>query len=763
MKSNRNICIHCHFYQPPRENPWLDEIEYQDSAYPYHDWNERINAECYRPNGESRILDDDGYLLRLKNNYAGISFNFGPTLLSWLEKHDPATYAAILEGDRLSRERFGGHGNAIAQVYNHMIMPLADRRDKETQIRWGLRDFEHRFGRKAEAMWLAETAIDLETLEIMEAHGLSYVILAPRQARSVRAPEDSEWQELENEDIDTSRPYRLTLPNGRTIAVFFYNGYISRAVAFEGLLHNGRDFARRMMDYFPDGGDPFLLNIATDGESYGHHHRHGDMALACALQDIDNDPDYRLTNYGLYLEEHPPQWEIKIHENSSWSCIHGIGRWNDDCGCHSGHREDWNQQWRKPLRESFDHLRDHLSVLYMDLLSAYTDDPWAMRDDYISILLEPGDEVKERFFQKWCKATLSPEDREKILKWMEIQKNLLFMYTSCGWFFDEVSGIETVQNIQYACRAIELADGLFENTIETEFIRNLEEVPSNIPEISNARILYERYIKPSKIVFSKLAAQFAAALILDIDYKIGTYRFRPGKIDRKDDATLIQGKLESRLLPTPYHFTAHITYTAIPDIRIVIEDDREAFSHYGFSDLLLDLRRKSLKKIYLQAEKKVEKQFSDIFSTQYKSLEQLYTNNADLPPVTFPLIRHSFNHRLAEKINRPGIDLQDIQNDIDTVLAWGADFDQITIHEICNRALTSSCKNFQKIDDLRHFLAILQIYRHFPFPMEPGDLQNDFYKWYRMQRETPFAGNDEWMDCIKQVSEILKVSLDEQA
>ncbi|HEX9501689.1 MAG TPA: glycoside hydrolase, partial [Thermoanaerobaculia bacterium] len=268
----RFICIHGHFYQPPRENPWLEAVETQDSAHPYHDWNERITAECYEPNASSRILDSHDRITKIINNYASISFNFGPTLLSWLEHREPSTYAAILDADRMSRERFGGHGSAISQVYNHMILPLANARDRRTQVRWGIRDFEKRFGRLPQGMWLPETAVDIPSLEALAAEGIEFTILEPRQAKRAGGP------------VDPTRPYICKLPSGRSIAIFFYDGAISRAVAFENLLARGENLAHRLLAAFADSRDqPQLVNIATDGETYGHHHRYGDMALAYAL------------------------------------------------------------------------------------------------------------------------------------------------------------------------------------------------------------------------------------------------------------------------------------------------------------------------------------------------------------------------------------------------------------------------------------------------------------------------------------------------
>jgi alpha-amylase/alpha-mannosidase (GH57 family) len=355
----RYVCIHSHFYQPPRENPWLEQIELQDSAYPYHDWNERITAECYAPNAVSRIIDQAGKIANIVNNYAKISFNFGPTILSWMEEREPDLYRRILEADRESREIFSGHGSAIAQAYNHVILPLANSRDKRTQVIWGARDFESRFGRTPEAMWLPETAVDLESLDLMANEGIRYAILEPHQAHRVRKKGSREWMDVTGGRIDPKLPYKLRLPSGRTIAVFFYDGPVSRAVAFEGLLNNGEVFANRILGAFTDSrsGRYQFVHIATDGESYGHHHAHGEMALSYALHHIESNGLARITNYGEFLEIHPPTHEVEIYENTSWSCVHGIERWKSNCGCNSGGRPGWNQEWRRPLREALDWLR----------------------------------------------------------------------------------------------------------------------------------------------------------------------------------------------------------------------------------------------------------------------------------------------------------------------------------------------------------------------------------------------------------------------
>jgi len=333
----RYICIHGHFYQPPRENPWLEVIELQDAAYPYHDWNRKITAECYATNAASRILDDQGQIIKIVNNYAKISFDFGPTLLAWMVKNTPDIYEAVLEADVESQKQFSGHGSAIAQAYNHIILPLANQRDKVTQVLWGIRDFEKRFCRLPEGMWLPETAVDLESLDILAELGIRFTILAPHQAHRVRPLGKDDWEDVSGGRIDPTMPYRLNLPTGRRIDLFFYDGPISRAVAFDGLLSRGETFAQRLLDAVSnDSARAQLVHIATDGETYGHHHRYGDMALAYALRYIEANELAQITNYGEFLQMHPPSHEVEIFENSSWSCVHGIERWRDNCGCTAG-------------------------------------------------------------------------------------------------------------------------------------------------------------------------------------------------------------------------------------------------------------------------------------------------------------------------------------------------------------------------------------------------------------------------------------------
>jgi alpha-amylase/alpha-mannosidase (GH57 family) len=550
----RYICVHGHFYQPPRENPWLEEIEVQDSAAPFHDWNERISLECYAPNTASRLLDGHGRIAELVNNYALINFNFGPTLLAWMARREPDTYRRILESDRVSREARSGHGNALAQAYNHMILPLASRRDKVTQVVWGIRDFQKRFGRAPEGMWLPETAVDTETLEVLAEFGIKFTVLSPRQAKRVRplSPTGGEaaWADASDGRIDPSRVYWWSSPQGLSLDVFFYDGPISQAVAFEGLLGNGEFFVGRLMDGFSaDRSHDQLVHVATDGESYGHHHRFGDMALAYALRKIQRDGHATLTNYGEYRAKHPAQWEVEVQENSSWSCYHGVERWRSDCGCRIGGRPGWDQKWRAGLRESLDRLRDSLDAFYEDRAGQWLRDPWAARDAYIDVFFERRPDTAAAFLEAQRRRELSPAETAAVWKLLEMQRQRLFMYTSCGWFFDEVSGLESVIVLQAAARALQLAREADPTApSEDAFLADLARVPSNIPEFGHAGEVYRRLVRPYVTDLARVAAHAAVrGLFLDPPADGRVYHFSVQTLDRRTEtqgaATLSVGRL----------------------------------------------------------------------------------------------------------------------------------------------------------------------------------------------------------------------------
>ncbi len=510
----RYICIHCHFYQPPRENPWLETVELQDSASPYHDWNERVTAECYLPNGAARILDGQSRIAMIVNNYSRISFNFGPTLLSWLEQNAPQAYEHILDADHLSSGIFSGHGSALAQAYNHTILPLSNSRDRRTQIIWGIRDFQRRFGRDPEGMWLPETAVDNETLEILSAAGIKFTVLAPHQARRTRQRSWEDWQDMECGKIDPTRAYRCVLPSGKTIGLFFYDGPISHAVAFENLLFDGERFARRLLSGFNSERQwPQLVHIATDGETYGHHYPHGDMALAYALDFMERNQLARITNYGEFLEENPPEQEVEIIEKTSWSCVHGVARWVGDCGCRSGGGNSWNQQWRYPLRVALDWLRDELNGVYEKRGTQIFADPWAVRDEYIQIVLDRTSQAKTAFLARYALRPLPTDERVEALRLLEMQRHLMLMYTSCGWFFDELTGPATLQILQYAARALQLSQQITGEDRQEGFLLRLQDAWSNVPGLGNGREVYQRFIRPAMLDFVGVGAHYAISSI----------------------------------------------------------------------------------------------------------------------------------------------------------------------------------------------------------------------------------------------------------
>jgi alpha-amylase/alpha-mannosidase (GH57 family) len=575
----RYVCVHGHFYQPPRENPSLEAIELQDSAYPYHDWNERVTAECYAPNGWSRILNDKQEITEIVNNYAAMSFNFGPTLLSWIQQKVPKVYGTILQADELSKQRFGGHGSAIAQGYNHMILPLANRRDKNTQVKWGIADFESRFKRKPEGMWLPESAVNTETLEVLAENGIRFTILAPRQAKRVRRKDGRKWVDVSGDRVDPSRAYEVRLPSRKSITAFFYDGPISRAVAFEGLLDNGQRFAERLLSGFSDTRTwTQMVHIATDGESYGHHHHYGEMALSYALRHFESQHEAQLTNYGQFLELCPPDHYAEIVEDSSWSCVHGIERWRANCGCNSGGHGGWNQEWRAPLRSSMDWLRDSLATLYEEHGEELLKDVWTARDAYIQVILNRSEESLGKFLGDHGAHELSSEECVKALKLLEMQRHALLMYTSCGWFFDELSGIETVQVIHYAGRALRLAEECTGRSFEPEFIRQLGMAKSNLPGHGNGAQIYENWVKPAYISMDKVAGHYAiSSLFENYGPQAQIYSYR---VDRSDLAIESEGKL--RMATGKARFSSDVTR----------ESDEFSFAvmHLGDHNLLAGVR-----------------------------------------------------------------------------------------------------------------------------------------------------------------------------
>ncbi|HEY1097447.1 MAG TPA: DUF3536 domain-containing protein [Myxococcota bacterium] len=487
-------CIHGHFYQPPRENPWLEELEREESAAPHHDWNARITEECYAPKAWARVLDDQARVTRLYSNYTRLGFNIGPTLTSWLGRHAPATLAAIVRADAAAVEGLG-HGNAIAQVYNHIIMPLANERDKYTQVRWGKRAFAETFGREPRGMWLAETAIDAATVEVLADEDIAFTILSPFQAARYRLQNDDggwgDWVDCGDGSIPTGRAYKVNTESGKSIAAFFYDAGIAKGVAFEGLLSDAgnligalhRVHDQRVEHGGARPGEPWLVHTATDGESYGHHFRFGEMALAAAYARLEDDPTVEMINHATFLERHGVRAEVELHPVSAWSCSHGVGRWERDCGCKMSHHPATSQAWRGGLRHALNDLRDGLAVLFEREGAALLRDPWAARDGYIDVVLDRS--RTDAFLAEHVvegREQLRGADRDHALRLLEMQRCAMLMFTSCGWFFDDVSGPEGVILLRYAARAISLARGVDAaeaDRLEGVFKATLAEAHSN--------------------------------------------------------------------------------------------------------------------------------------------------------------------------------------------------------------------------------------------------------------------------------------------
>ncbi len=566
------IAIHGHFYQPPRENPWLEAIEREESASPFHDWNERIAFECYRPNAYARIVDGKGKILDIINNYASLSFNFGPTLLAWVKKQRPFIYQRILEADRQSLKRLG-HGNAIAQVYDHIIMPLANERDQETEIQWGLADFENHFQRQPEAMWLPETAVNYATLQMLIQYGMRYLILSPFQALKVRSFEGKKWTDVSQGKIDTTRSYRCFLKDqsgkkrmDQYIDLFFYHGVISKEIAFGDLLKDGERFCRRFVEaYQLSRKRPQLIHVSTDGETYGHHKKFGEMALAYALSQGFSRQGFEVLNYGAYLKRFPPVHEVEIDEGprgegSAWSCSHGVGRWKEDCGCSTGSQAGWNQKWRRPLREALNLLRDDLAVLFESEGENIFIHPWEARNGYIHVIMDRSSESVGTFFERYGRPGLDEEGRVKGIKLLEMQRHGLRMFTSCGWFFADLAGLETILILEHAARAIQFADEFSDQEIEKRFLQVLSQAESNRPEMGDGLQVYRRVVRPKQVRLEQVVNHHLLSSLFDGHKERGIFSFRVETVHEerieRDDRLLLLGraKVISDIIPEPKEY-----------------------------------------------------------------------------------------------------------------------------------------------------------------------------------------------------------------
>ena len=688
LPSGRYVAIHGHFYQPPRENPWLEAVEVQDSAAPHHDWNERVTAECYAPNTAARRVGQDNRIIDIVNNFEKISFNVGPTLLSWLDRRAPHVYQSILEADRRSAQARGGHGNAIAQVYNHMILPLASRRDKVTQVVWGRKDFQARFGRDPEGMWLPETAVDNASLEVLADAGMKFTILGPHQAWRIRRIGTEAWQEV-NDRVDPSQLYLWRGSEGRTLSIFFYDGPISRAIAFENALDRGENLVARLKDGFVvDRPGAQLVHCATDGESYGHHKPFGDMALAAAIAQIEADGSAVLTNYGAFLAEQPPAFEVAIRELTSWSCIHGVERWRSDCGCRT--RADWHQRWRAPLRESLDWLRDHVDAFYESRASAFLKSPWEARDAYIDVILDRSRDGLATWLARHRRALLDAAAQVETRRLLEMERNRLLMYTSCGWFFDELSALEPTQILKYAAMALQYLRDLGGEDLEAEFVRRLEAAPTNVALYANGGEVYRALIKPAVVDLHRVVAHYAiSGLFEEYPDEASIYAWRVTRLDdagdNYDGSRLRVGRVrvaseitgESRDLQyTVLHFGGHdfscgiqthedpAAYGTIKaDLlrryaqRSMAETVRGLDEHFpeglfSLTHLFLEQRRRVLASVMQAVLSKHEQTYRRVWEESRKLVRYLRQADAPIPEVLRITAKYVLEEELVTELGR---------------------------------------------------------------------------------------------------------------
>jgi len=847
----RYLCVHGHFYQPPRENPWLETVELQESAAPYHDWNERITSECYAPNGASRIVNDEHQIIRIVNNYARMSFNFGPTLLSWLEDFAPRTYRMIQEADQASASLYSNHGSALAQVYNHIIMPLASERDARTQIRWGIADFEHRFGRKPEGMWLAETAVSCSVLDLLAQERIKFTVLAPHQAARVRklsvdsptqsgappsttasssakvgdAATDSEWIETPDATVDPTQPYLVKLDSGRSIAVFFYDGPPSRAIAFEGLLNDGETFARRLLSNFnPEkpASEPQLVHVATDGESYGHHHKHGEMALSYALNYIKDNNLARLTNYGEFLEKFPPTWEAEVVDNTSWSCVHGVERWRSDCGCNGG-KSDWNQRWRTPLREALDFLRDRTAPLAEAVAKPLLKDLWAARDAYIHVILDRSSDNLDRFFAAHATRTLTAAERITVFELLELQRHTQLMYTSCGWFFDDISGIETVQIIAYAGRVIQLAAKLFTDPalfttaelsirsafeLEADFLDILARGESNDPDAGTGADVYRRFVNAGRLDLESVGAHYAissmfrsypdAGNIFCFDVNRHSYdvmtsgrgRFAVGRAtlcsritEECEDICFAVLHLGDQNLSaavkryTPQDAAAWETFITnsrnsirhanLPELIRFIDGYFDS-TLYSLTSLFADEQHRILQSILNQTLSEVEGSLIRIYNEHATLLDFLADANVAAPPALALTAGFAINASLRRFLETETFDSAEIARllrraEVDHV-TLDSDLLSYTADKRMKRAMVrleaaAEQQAPQNLSVLHETLAIAESLRTLPMEVNLWQAQNIWNDLLRRSDATYWSR--EWRDGFRKVGLALKISVDD--
>jgi len=797
---NRYLCIHGHFYQPPRENAWLEKIEIQPSAYPYHDWNERITRECYYPNAYSRVLNDEGKIIDIVDNYSKISFNMGATLLSWMEQHAPVTYQAILDSDKQSMENFGGHGSAVGQVYNHMIMPLANRRDKETQIIWGIEDFKRRFNRMPEGMWLGEAAVDTETLELLVDHGIKYSLLAPRQAKRFRKVGESSW----HDGVNSNLHYWYKLPNGKKIALFFYDGERSQNVAFKGLLENGRNFANDLLEAFQHRDGEQLVHIATDGESYGHHHKNGDMALAYCLRHIEQQGSATITNYGQYLSLFEPEHEIEIHEDSSWSCVHGVERWRSNCGCHTGGEGHWHQKWREPLRDALDYIREQMIDIYEDQMADFSADPWKARDEYIHVVLDRSKSNLRKFISKHTKRTLTEDEKTKFMRMLEMQRHAQLMYASCGWFFNDISGIETLQVLQYASRAMQLAESESNVALEPAFLDILDKAPSNKTTEGTGKDIYLNHIKPYQLSLTQVGMHYAVAslfadnpeslTVLNYDCKsiwydrksAGMQKLAYGTTEVHSKVTLSKKEFSFVVLYLGQHHLIGGTCDRLSkkefeplqkslnkafdrsNIARVIDIIKENFQAHNFSffGMFKDEQMQLVDHYLEQSMELAYDSYRKIYDRNYNILNVLKVEKLKIPEMLRQNVEMVINIELKDVLTNGHFSLEKFEDLVEEAQKWEVSIDKEPLNSQLNIKLEKLFSQYldevSNVRILEELLTTIRLSKKIGLAPILVNLQNavfTFSKSIIVEADTPFDGQKVVMELIDQIAAEINIDL----
>ena len=739
------VVLHGHFYQPPRENPWLGVIERQPSAYPYHDWNEKIAAACYTPNTVSRILDANGRIAHIINNFEFLSFNIGPTLFQWLARRLPRTAERIVAADVASRARNNGHGNAIAQVYNHVIMPLATRREKELQVRWAIREFQATFGRAPEGMWLAETATNQETLEVLIEQGIRFTILSPSQAECViprggtQAPppgaqaesgsgkssrqagtDKDGWLDVTDGSIDTTRPYRAYLYDDkgkprldRHIDILFFDRRLSTEISFEHLMTNADNLGKRMLaGVSPDrvgtknadnpgtDPDPVGIMVATDGETFGWHEPFADMCLAYFFENTSVRLGMKVVNCARYLELSPFRWEVRLKggrngEGTSWSCSHGVDRWKDDCGCTTDSATWWNQKWRRPMRDAFDVLRDHVDAIWRVECTPLVKDMAACLDDYISVLMDRHDANVEAFLNRHLREGTARKDRLKVLRLLEAFHNSMLSYTSCGWFFGEVSRLEPVQNMKYALRAIELAQPFTSENLENLVLSRLSKAQSNIPEMGNGKKIFQTLVKPSAYSMAKVANSYAICLLTIGRATLPAHNYKIEEIDSRQlpdkyDSRCGLLRVVDRMTLEEGLFAFHVTKFTVRDIRCylkVVENRQEyeellemlegqglsqlphvfGSNYLSWADMLPEVGGEIMRTLFDQKLRDLREEFDKMFDEHKDLFDAYVTAGLELPSEVKGLVSFSLSRAFTDVIikHRGRWEISDYQRAMD--------------------------------------------------------------------------------------------------